>query len=365
MATPPSKRSSPRSASASKARTPSGSDSDSPGGTVPSKKKRRLGRGLGSLIPVPVEAPVEATPTGSGTAPLASPGLEVPGAEAPTRGMPGPNATPGAEAVLRLPVDSIIANTYQPRASFEAEALEQLAASIKRSGLMQPIVVRSTGNPGQWELVAGERRLRAVKSIGQAEVPALVVEATDQEAAELALIENVHREDLNPIERATGLLKLHEGFGLTHQQLAERVGLNRTSITNLLRILELDDFSRAAVQRGSLTLGHAKALLSISDPAIRRSTAAAAVNGGWSVRELERRVRTLLETEQQGPGELVSPITSKQANVEDLERRLTEALGLRVHIALGRKKGTGSIQIRFETLEEFDHLTERLGLPPQ
>ena len=365
MASPPSKRSASRSASASKTRTPSESTTDSSGATASPKKKRRLGRGLGSLIPVPVEAPADATTAESGATSLASPGLEVPGVEAPIRSSSQSSADGGGVDVQRLPVESIVANTYQPRASFEVEPLEQLAASIKRSGLMQPIVVRSTGNPGQWELVAGERRLRAVKSIGQAEVPALVVEATDQEAAELALIENVHREDLNPIERASGLLKLHEGFGLTHKQLAERVGLSRTSITNLLRILELDDFSRAAVQRGSLTLGHAKALLSISDPAIRRSTAAAAVNGGWSVRELERRVRTLLGTEQGETSEIKSPITSRQANVEDLERRLTEALGLRVRIALGRKKGTGAIQVRFETLEQFDHLTERLGLPPQ
>ena len=339
------------------------------------KKKRRLGRGLGSLIPVPVDSSASvapASPPASAPAasadlpdrPLSSPGLEVPhiaGVAPPsTGGQPDPASPSG---VRRLPLSSIVPNTYQPREEFAEASLDELAASIKQSGLVQPIVVRSTGNPDSWELVAGERRFRAMKQLGRSEVPAIVVEADDQEAAELALIENVHREDLNPVERARGLMRLREVFGLTQKALAERVGLDRSSIANLLRILDLDDFSMAAVRRGSLSLGHAKALLSISDTAVRRATAAAAVNGAWSVRELERRVRALLQSSSTEPGEVKGPITTRQANVVDLERRLTEALGLRVQITLGRKKGTGKIQIGFETLEEFDHLTERLGLP--
>ena len=263
-----------------------------------------------------------------------------------------------------VPIESVVPNAYQPREDFDESAIRDLAGSIERSGLMQPLVVRSTGNTGAWELVAGERRFRAMQSLGRDQVPVIALEVDDQAAAELALIENVHREDLNPIERARGLARLRDTFGLTQKALSERVGLDRSSVANLLRVLDLDDFSLAAVRRGTLSLGHAKALLSLTDQVVRRATAAAAVNGGWSVRELERRVRSLvhdksLATSKAGDS---SPITTRQANVADLEKRLTETLGMRVQIVLGRKKGTGKVQFSFETLEEFDSLTERLGL---
>ena len=342
----------------------SGPSQDSSGTSAPGeKKKRRLGRGLGSLIPVPVDSGRSPQPKEVPPPALASPGLEVPHSREPrVEGSASVPSVPLEGGVQRLNAASIVANTYQPRQEFESRALDDLAASIERSGLVQPIVVRSTGNTGSWELVAGERRLRAMKQLGWSDVPALVMEVDDQEAAELALIENVHREDLNPVERAHGLARLRDGFTLTQKDLAERVGLDRSTVANLLRILDLDDFSLAAVRRGSLSLGHAKALLSIEEPAVRRATAAAAINGAWSVRELERRVRALLQASSTETGAEQSPITTRQANVVDLERRLSESLGLRVQIALGRKKGTGKIQIGFETLEEFDHLTDRLGL---
>jgi ParB family chromosome partitioning protein len=264
-----------------------------------------------------------------------------------------------------LPIDAIVPNRHQPRTGFDEESLKELAGSIERSGLMQPVVVRSPGNSGEqgWELVAGERRLRALKLLGRSDVPAIVIEADDQEAAEMALIENLQREDLNPLDRAAALANLRDGFGLSQTALAERVGLDRSSVANLLRILELDEFCAAAVRRGTLSLGHAKALLAISDDVLRRTTAAAALNAGWSVRELERRVRHLSgpPSERQavrGAG----PITTKQANVVDLERRLGEILGMRVHITLGRKKGSGKLQVEFNSLEQFDTLTDRLGL---
>ena len=357
------------------------------------KKKRRLGRGLGSLLSAPVDIatgverstgntdPVPAVSEGSSSGSLSSPGLEVPGlddssavvseSEAPHGGVgstvePGglSPVTVGGFQVSMVSIDSVVPNEYQPREDFDDVALRELAASIERSGLMQPLVVRSTGNTGSWELVAGERRFRAMKSLGRDQVPVIALEVDDQAAAELALIENVHREDLNPIERARGLARLRDTFGLTQKALSERVGLDRSTVANLLRVLELDDFSLAAVRRGTLSLGHAKALLSLTDQVVRRATAAAAVNGGWSVRELERRVRSLSqgETLSKSKGGDSSPISTRQANVADLEKRLTETLGLRVQIVLGRKKGTGKVQLSFETLEEFDHLTDRLGL---
>ena len=375
------------------------------------KKKRRLGRGLGSLLSSPVDV-TTGVPRSTGNAPapspgaqsgrvkstsLSSPGLEVPGltdpdledsghessglessdqgasaadsgdsltqSSAPPLGSVSSVAHDGLQ-VSMISVDTVVANTYQPREDFDETALRELAASIERSGLMQPLVVRSTGNTGTWELVAGERRFRAMKFLGRDQVPVIALDVDDQAAAELALIENVHREDLNPIERARGLARLRDTFGLTQKALSERVGLDRSSVANLLRVLDLDDFSLAAVRQGTLSLGHAKALLSLTDQVVRRATAAAALNGGWSVRELERRVRSLSQGDSLSAPKAgdVSPITTRQANVADLEKRLTETLGLRVHIVLGRKKGTGKVQLSFETLEEFDHLTERLGL---
>ena len=344
-------------------KTPGSPKASTESGAPGEKKKRRLGRGLGSLIPVAVDSGRSASTKATPPTAFASPGLEVPHSMDPRPMTPpeGSDSEPSG-GVQRLDVAHIVPNAYQPRQEFEPKALDDLAASIERSGLVQPIVVRSTGNTESWELVAGERRLRAMKQLGWSDVPALVMDVDDREAAELALIENVHREDLNPVERAHGLARLRDGFTMTQKDLAERVGLDRSSVANLLRILELDDFSLAAVKRGSLSLGHAKALLGIEEPTVRRATAAAAINGGWSVRELERRVRALLQSSSTEPGAEKSPITTRQANVVDLERRLTESLGLRVQIALGRKKGTGKIQIGFETLEEFDHLTDRLGL---
>lgn len=372
----------------------------------PPKKKRRLGRGLGSLLSSPVDVatgvsrstgntPAPSSLVSSGrvkSASLSSPGLEVPGLEDPglvgstavdsdleapvvvsgdSLAQPPVSLVTGVASVAHdglqvsmVSVDAVVANAYQPREDFDETALQELAASIERSGLMQPLVVRSTGNTGTWELVAGERRFRAMKFLGRDQVPVIALDVDDQAAAELALIENVHREDLNPIERARGLARLRDTFGLTQKALSERVGLDRSSVANLLRVLDLDDFSLAAVRQGTLSLGHAKALLSLSDQVVRRATAAAALNGGWSVRELERRVRSLSQAQSLSAPKAgdSSPISTRQANVADLEKRLTETLGLRVHIVLGRKKGTGKVQLSFETLEEFDHLTERLGL---
>ena len=359
------------------------------GNTGSKPKKRRLGRGLGSLLSVPVEV--------DSGAPVAQPKAAVPAPATPKKGLgavvdtvrglvsepsqggipEGPVGTGaesaegteegGAPRVQLVQVDQIQANRYQPRTDFDEGALKELADSIERSGLMQPVVVRSTGNSDgmQWELVAGERRFRAIKLLGRSVLPAVIIEADDREAAELALIENLQREDLNPLDRASALANLRDTFGLSQADLAERVGLDRSTVANLLRILELDDFCAAAVRRGTLSLGHAKALLAVSDAVLRRTTAAAAVNAGWSVRELERRIRHLdTEKSLDGGGAQKSQITTKQANVVDLERRLGEILGMCVNISLVRKKGSGKLQVEFNSLEQFDTLTDLLGLGP-
>lgn len=344
----------------------------------PKAKKKRLGRGLGSLLSVPVDVdsgqPATAgdsstasggrlsglpEPSGPGGVSLGSERLAAREADSAE-----PMDPPAQGQVSLLDVGEIQPNRHQPRSDFDENRLQELATSIERSGLMQPIVVRSTGNTGEgpWELIAGERRLRAVKHLGRSHVPAIVIEAGEREAAELALIENLQREDLNPIERAQALVRLRDSFGLTQKDLSERVGLDRSSIANLIRILELDDFSIGAIRRGALSTGHAKALLSISDQALRRATAAAALQGGWSVRELERRVRRLQPSAGNATAPQDGPITARRANVVDLERRLGDVLGMRVQITLGRKKGSGKIQIAFDSLDQFDQLTGRLGL---
>jgi ParB family chromosome partitioning protein len=267
----------------------------------------------------------------------------------------------GAASMLRqIPVEQIVPNRRQPRTDFDEAALSSLAASIKQAGLMQPVMVRPSAQG--FELVAGERRWRAAKLIGLATIPALVREIDEQTAAELALIENVQREDLNPMERAYALRRLSSDFSLTHQDIADRVGLDRASVSNLLRLADLDKPTADLVRRGKLSQGHAKALLAISDLGLRAELAAKTMAGDWSVRELERQVQ------QAGKGKpslrTAAPageVNARSANVADLERQLAEYLGTRVAIQLGRKKGSGRLIVDFYNLDQFDGLMSKMG----
>jgi ParB family chromosome partitioning protein len=263
--------------------------------------------------------------------------------------------------VASIAVDQLRPNPRQPRQDFDDAALESLAESIRTAGLMQPIIARPTPD-GAFEIVAGERRWRAARRLGLAVIPAIVRPIDDQTAAEWALIENIQREDLNPMDRASALRKLAEEFQLTHQQLGERVGLDRASISNLLRLADLDAFTADAVRRGKLTQGHAKALLAVGRVDHRQTLAAAAISGDWSVRELERRVQHT--NRQIDPSQRTSAAASAvrgSAHLEDLERRLSEYLGSRVTIQLGRKKGSGRIAIDFFTLDQFDGVVAKMG----
>jgi len=266
--------------------------------------------------------------------------------------------------VQNLPVARVRPNPRQPREDFDEQGLSSLADSIRAAGLMQPIVVRPVGedNDHVYEIVAGERRWRAIRLLGLETIPAIVHAIDDQTAAEWALIENVQREDLNPIERCSALRRLCSEFGLTHQELASRLGLDRTSITNLLRLGELDAFSKDAVRKRKLTQGHAKALLAITRVDLRQTLAAAAIAGDWSVRELERRVQHALQQAQLSPASAVTDAGRRaSAHLGDLERRLGEHVGSRVAIQLGRKKGTGRLVVEFFTLDQFDGLLAKLG----
>jgi ParB family chromosome partitioning protein len=237
--------------------------------------------------------------------------------------------------------------------------LEALAASIAASGLMQPIVVRpAPDGAGQYEVIAGERRWRALERLGKQEAPVIVRTVGDQEAAELGLVENLQREDLNPMDRAAALRRLADEFGLTHQNLAARIGLDRATVTNLLRLTELDPETAGLVREGALSAGHARVLVGISDVARRCGLAALAAREGWSVRHLEERARDA--SVPRGTSARRTSAT-QSAHAARLERQLQEHLGTRVSLRLTRKKGVGELRIRFFSLDEFDGIMQRMG----
>ena len=343
-----------------------------PGRPSPAKPGlSKLGRGLGSLIPVPAQrAAVAVGPPRSVPAPAAaiiaepkpssSPAASggTPSATAASTATAAETADPATVRVTFIPVLGVSPGAYQPRGQMDPAMLDALAASISQSGLMQPIVVRRRGSGH--ELIAGERRWRAVQRLGWTEIPAIVQDVDDRQAAELALIENLQREDLNPMDRATALRRLSEEFGVSHQGLAERLGLDRSTVTNLLRLNELDAASAAHVRSGALTLGHAKVLMGITEVARRRSLADTAAAGGWSVRQLEQAVRSEggVPRGTSGTRGRGSP---SSAHVADLQRRLEEHLGTRVELRVGRRKGAGELRIHFHSLDAFDGLMQRIG----
>ncbi len=358
-------------------------------GTSP---RRKLGRGLGSLIstPVRVDVPAPVPPAqspASAPAPVASPPAIAPGHAHPMKaGSPAetPAATIAASqshvatadsssaaatregsaddsGVRLLPIASIHPNPNQPRQHFDEQALQALANSIASSGLMQPIVVRPANDgTGSYQIIAGERRWRAAQIAGLSRLPAVIREVDDQTAAEFALIENLQREDLNPIERAEAFQRLIDEFQLTHQEIAQRVGLDRSSVTNHLRLIELDDSIKSAIQLGQLSLGHAKALLGITNLEQRALLASQAVREGWSVREMERRVRQGAHRPVTLPAS-PKPPTAANAHMADLERRLAQHLGTKVHLHPGRTKGTGKLVIEFYSLDQFEGVLRQLG----
>lgn len=318
------------------------------GGKKPTKT--RLGRGLGSLIRTPVSL----------DPPPSEPEVSTAGIAADVGATTSSPTAPGL-GVRMLPVHEITPNQHQPRQRFDDESIAQLAASIESAGLMQPIVVRP-GASG-FELVAGERRWRAFQSLGKTEIPAIVRAVDHQTAAEWALIENLQREDLDPLERADGLARLMEEFGLSASEAARQVGLERSTVANLLRLRDADGPLREAIIAGLVTQGHAKALLGVGDLAVRASLLERCVREGWSVRETERRVHAVGKGAAPESGSAKSP-ASRSAHVEDLEKRLATHLGTKVSIKLGRQKGRGKMTLEFYSLQQFDGLLERIGFDP-
>ncbi len=327
-------------------------------------RKPRLGRGLSSLMstPVSVDPPPEAAAPAVPAAPEGSRSDVPPAARAMPKSQPhAAEAAAGQVGLVYIPLEQLEPNPHQPRQDFDAEAIASLAQSIGNQGLMQPLVVRPRKDVGGgYQIVAGERRWRAAREAGLDQVPAIVRELTDRQLAEWALVENLQREDLDPIERAEAFRGLVDRFGLTHDQIAQQVGVQRPTISNHLRLLDLQEEIQHAVRKGQLSGGHARALLGLSDPEARLALARRAIAGGWSVRMLESAVqRGVAGQSSAGSGQ--SP-PQRPAHLADLEEQIAAQLQTKVRLKSGRKKGAGAITIEFYSLDEFDALLQRLGV---
>jgi ParB family chromosome partitioning protein len=293
-----------------------------------SGKRQALGRGLGALIP-------GAGAGGSGG---------------------GGGGGPARDGLLTVGIEDVHPSSQQPRQSFDEAALAELAESIRSQGVLQPLLVRRRA-PGGYELIAGERRWRAAQRAGLKEVPVLVRDVADARAFEIALVENLQRADLNPIEEAEGYARLMDEHDYTQETLAARVGKDRSTVANALRLLKLPPATREQVLAGRLQMGHARALLGLeSAPTIDR-VARLTVSQGLSVRQVE----TLVRRERDGAraGRVVSKPRTASANARDLEARLQRALGARVKLVV-QGAGKGRIEVHYGSLDELDAVIARI-----
>jgi len=281
-----------------------------------SAKKRGLGRGLEALL----------------------------GDAGPSESIPPP-------VLNSLPIESLQPGKYQPRTGMDPERLAELAASIRAHGVVQPVVVRRIG-ADRYEIVAGERRWRAAQQAGLHELPVVVREIPDQSAIAIALIENIQREDLNPLEEAQALKRLIDEFDITHQEAADAVGRSRAAVSNLLRLLELSPEARRLLEARKIDMGHARALLTLPQ-ALQNRLARDAAEYGWSVRELEAEARKA----QEQPKLKAAP--KRDADVQRLEQDLSDRLAARVAIQHGRS-GRGKLVIAYNSLDELDGILAKI-----
>ena len=253
-----------------------------------------------------------------------------------------------SDQLSQLPVDLIRRGPYQPRMEIDADALQDLANSIRIQGVVQPILVRPVAASDQYEIIAGERRWRAAQMAGLHEIPVLVRDVTDQTAMCMALIENIQREDLNPLEEARALLRLLKEFDMTHDQVAESVGRSRSTVTNILRLLELHPDVQKMLESGVLEMGHARAILSLAVEQ-QPEVASKVVKQGLSVRATEHLIRSL----QSRHSRARSATKQSDPNIRRLENELSEQLGAQVEIKHA-SGGKGTVQIRYNSLDELE-----------
>ncbi|MFN5651833.1 MAG: ParB/RepB/Spo0J family partition protein [Actinomycetes bacterium] len=306
-------------------------------------ERRKLGRGLSTLIPTEKpkgqEQPSQEKPAAQPTGKKAEPAMDLPDS-----------------ALREVPVDAITPNPHQPRQHFDDSALADLAKSVAEIGVLQPLLVRETG-AGRYELIAGERRWRAAQRAKLAVVPVVVREVNELASVEQALVENLHREDLTALEEASAYQQLVDDFGLTHEQVSRRVGKSRAAVTNALRLLHLPAKIQGYLADGRLSAGHARALLSVSDPAVMESLAATAVKDGWSVRAVEDAVK---KGSTGGGGDKPKPnVTSlKPAGLLELEKLLADFLETRVNVSMVGKRG--KISVDFADLVDLERIYRRM-----
>jgi len=265
-------------------------------------------------------------------------------------------------ALKSIPIRQITRNPFQPRKEFNADELGELQESLKASGLLQPITVRRRPGRDGFELIAGERRLRAAVKLGWKEIPAIIKEIDDKMLLTLALVENLQRTDLNPIEEGEGYRKLSHEFALTQQQIAETVGKDRTTIANMLRVLQLPESVRKLLQEGHLTMGHAKVLLGVEDPDKIASLAAEIVREGLTVRELERRLRDVIGSRVgKKPGR---PRTADRQSpeVRRIEDRLRRFLQTDVTVSVG-SNNRGTLTLHFYSADDLERLLDVMRIP--
>lgn len=296
------------------------------------RKKGGLGRGLDALL-----AATHPAPTTAG--------------DAPTGGALA--ASPSDGELRKLPVEMIQRGKYQPRTDMNQEKLEELASSIRVQGVVQPIVVRRLATPGHYEIIAGERRWRAAQIAGLSEIPAVIRDVPDNAALAMALIENIQRENLNPLEEAIALQRLAEEFDLTHQAVAEAVGRSRAAVSNLLRLLDLNDDVRRLLEHGDLEMGHARALLALNGVA-QSDAARRVVAKALSVRETEALVRSLLQPHRQ-----VATSNSVDPDIKRFTQDLSDRLGASVTIQHANN-GKGKLVIQYNSLDELEGIVAHI-----
>jgi ParB family chromosome partitioning protein len=304
------------------------------------EKPKHLGRGLQSLL-----------------GPITSGHVEI--KSVPPSPAAAVNFPPDKElqnSLYQIDIEHITENPFQPRAKWDEQELSDLAESIKKNGVIQPIIVRRRDN--KYQLIAGERRFRAAKMASLKTIPAIVRSATDEQLLELALVENIHRSDLNPIERAKAYQKYIKTFSLTQAETASRLGEDRSVVANYLRLLDLPTEIKQMLIDGQLSTGHARAILALPTDELRRKLANRAMAGRLSVREVERLVRRYLTTKEESQKQ---PKT-KSAHLMELQRQLSKELGTKVSINTRKNGQRGKITIEFYSLDDFDRITERLGI---
>jgi ParB family transcriptional regulator, chromosome partitioning protein len=306
---------------------------------VTAPKRKALGRGLAALIP---GAPSPVSP------PAAGPALA---RATESRG----------DGTRAIAIEDVYPSTAQPRKSFDDARLEELAASIRTQGIIQPLVVRMRAGGG-YELIAGERRWRAAQKAGLHEVPAVIRDVAPAQAFEMALVENLQREDLNPIEEAAGYERLVAEFGYTQEKLADRVGKERSTVANALRLLRLPDNVRGLVAQGRLSMGHARALLGLESADAMERLARRTVAQDLSVRKVEELVRRERTPSAGGASQSGAAASRPSPNARDLGLRLTRALGTRVDVNESAP-GRGHIAIHYHSLDQLDALLDRIVAP--